>query len=286
MNTLWGGMRMGMNLFQNLIMGFISGFSELLPISAEAHRSLLRLFFDVESEGALFLLLVHTACLIALILQCRNTIFKIRHTRHLEKIPARRRRTQPDTQSLYTVRLLRSATVVMVALKLLTPMLSFIQNRINFLAIALVCNGIFLILPALCRSGNKDSRNMPRVDGLLMGLGAGLSAIPGISAVGAAASFGIARGVDRRYAFEFTKLIMIRVLVMDIAFDLLQMLSGGVAFSGSLLLFAILAGLLAAAGVVLALKLMKFLIDNTGLTGFAYYNWGLALFSFILFLTV
>ncbi len=277
---------MGMNLFQNLIMGFISGFSELLPISAEAHRSLLRLFFDVESEGPLFLLLVHIACLIALILYCKNTIFRIRHTRHLEKIPARRRRTQPDMQSLYTVRLLRSATIVMVALKLMTPMVSFIQNRINFLAIALVCNGIFLILPAVCRSGNKDSRNMPRVDGLLMGLGAGLSVIPGISAVGAAASFGIARGVDRRYAFEFTQLLMIRVLIVDIAFDFLQMLSGGMAFSGSLLLAAVLAGLLAAAGAVLALKLARFLMEHVGITGFAYYSWGLALFSFILFLTV
>ena len=78
-------MRIHMNLLQNLIMGFVSGFAELLPISAEAHRAILCRLFGVESEGSLFRLLIHIACLAAVIYGCRNEIRHIRRVRRLMK---------------------------------------------------------------------------------------------------------------------------------------------------------------------------------------------------------
>lgn len=277
---------MSMNLFQNLIMGFISGLTELLPISAEAHRSILRLFFGIETEDVVFRFLVHIACLIAVILMNRNIINRIRQTRHLMKVPSRRRNAQPNFQSVYTIRLLQTATILMVILKLFTPTLSFIQDHMNFLAIPLLLNGILLILPALTRTGNKDSRNMPRLDGFLMGLGAGLSVLPGVSAIGACASIGMARGVDRKFALRFSYLMLIRVLIVDIVFDSIAIAVSGVAFTTMGLLFAALGAVLAGLGAALAIKLMNFMASANGFSGFAYYSWGIGLFCFILFLTV
>ncbi len=277
---------MGMNLFQNLIMGFVSGLTELLPISAEAHRSILRLFFGTASEDLIFRFLVHMACLIAVIFLNRNAIKRIRLTRHQLKVSSRRRKTQPDTQSVYTIRLLRSATIVMIFLKLLTPKLLLIQDRMNFLALFLLLNGVLLILPSLTRNGNKDSRNMPRLDGFLMGLGAGLSVLPGISAIGACASIGIARGVDRRFALHFSYLMLIRVLLVDMIFDVIAIAMGGVIFSVWGLVFAALGAILAGLGAALAIKVMNFMASGNGFSGFAYYSWGVGLFCFILFLTV
>ncbi len=149
-----------MNLLQNLIMGFVSGFAELLPISAEAHRAILCRLFGVESEGGLFRLLIHIACLAAVIYGCRNEIRHIRRVRRLMKLPARRRKIQPDAQTVYTIRFLRTATILMVVLKLLGMPLDFIGGRMNLLAVSLAVNGVVLILPAMVRTGNKDSRNM------------------------------------------------------------------------------------------------------------------------------
>ena len=38
------------------------------------------------------------------------------------------------------------------------------------------------------------------------------------------------------------------------------------------------------AGGYIAIKLMRFLLVNSGLSGFAYYSWGAAAFTFILYL--
>lgn len=277
---------MSMNLFQNLIMGFVSGLTELLPISAEAHRSILRLFFGVESEDLIFRLLIHIACLIAVVVSNRNAIIRIQHTRRQLKISPRRRKMQPDTQLVYTVRLLRTATILMLILKLFTPKLSLFGNRMSFLSISLVLNGIFLILPAITRNGNKDARNMPRLDGFLMGLGAGMSVLPGVSAVGACASIGIARGVDRKFALHFSYLMLIRVLMVDIIFDIVGIITAGAVFSSMGLIFAILGAILAGMASMLAMKLMNFLAAGDGFSGFAYYSWGIGLLCFVLFLTV
>ncbi len=277
---------MGMNLLQNLIMGLVSGLTELLPISAEAHRAVLRLFFGIESEGAVFLILVHIACLSALIYGCKDEIHRIRRTRHQMKIPARRRKTQPDTQTVYTIQLLRTATIMMIVLKLFTLKTSVIQTRMNFLALSLLLNGFLLILPAITRNGNKDSRNMPRLDGFLMGFGAGLSVLPGVSPIGACLSIGISRGVDRKFALNFSYLMLIRVLLVDIIFDVVMLAASGVGFSALGLLFAALGAILAGLACILAMKILNFTVSSESFSGFAYYSWGFALLCFILFLTV
>lgn len=279
-------MRIRMNLFQSLIMGFVSGLAELLPISAEAHRALLCALFGVESEGGVFRLAVHIACLAAVIWGCKEEIRHIRRVRRLMKLPPRRRKSQPDSATLYTIRLLRSATILMVILKAGSFALSFIGQHMNTLAIALLFNGIFLILPAALRTGNKDSRNMLRLDGFAMGLGAGLSAVPGISAVGASISLGMARGVDRGYALRFAYLLMIRVLALQLIFDLLAIVAAGQGIVMLDVLLALVGALCAWGGSVLGIKLMRFIATFTNFSGFAYYSWGMALFCFILFLTV
>ena len=275
-----------MNLLQNLIMGFVSGFAELLPISAEAHRAILCRLFGVESEGSLFRLLIHIACLAAVIYGCRNEIRHIRRVRRLMKLPARRRKIQPDAQTVYTIRFLRTATILMVVLKLLGMPLDFIGGRMNLLAVSLAVNGVVLILPAMVRTGNKDSRNMLRLDGLAMGVGAGLSGIPGISPVGAGVSLGTARGIERGYALSFVYLLMIRVLGVNILMDLVGLVISGGGISVMGIVMAALGAVCAWCGSMLAMKLMRTIASFANFAGFAYYSWGLALFCFILFLTV
>lgn len=275
-----------MSFLQSLMMGFVSGFAELLPISAEAHRALLCTLFGLESEGGVFRLLVHMAALAVVIWGCKDEIRHIRRVRRLIKLPPRRRKTQPDPATLYTIRLLRSATILMVVLKVFSLGLSVVGQRMNLLAIALTFNGILLILPAMVRTGNKDSRNMLRVDGFAMGLGAGLSAVPGISAVGASLSLGTARGVDRNYALRFVYLLMIRVLAVELVLDLVLLVTASQSIAMMDVVFALVGGVCAAGGSFLGMKLMRSIASFSNFSGFAYYSWGAALFCFILFLTV
>ena len=63
---------MNLSWLQSAMMGFVSGLSEPLPMSSEAHRGLLRQLMGVESEGPLFLLMCHIAVLVVVLMTGRR----------------------------------------------------------------------------------------------------------------------------------------------------------------------------------------------------------------------
>lgn len=278
---------MNLNFLQSIVIGFVSGLTEMLPVSPEAHRTLLRTFFGVETEDAVFRMLVHIACLMALALHYSGTVGELRRANRLMKIPPRRRKRPLRMSEANTVRLLRTAIMAMLVLRAGTMALSFVAGRLNWLCVGLVISGALLILPAIFRSGNMDARNMPKFNGLLMGIGAGLSVLPGISPVAGAMSLGQWQGVDRSFAMKFAHILLIPVLAVGIGFDLVDIVMGGAAaFSFSGLLSAIAGAVAAGFGCRYGLRLMEKLDTNRGFTPFAYYSWGMALLCFALFLMI
>ena len=278
---------MNMSFLQSIIMGVVSGFCELLPISAEAHRSVSRTLMGISSEEPVFRLIIHVAVLAALFWCCRNEIKKLRKTKALLRIPKRRRKHQPDMPTVYTLRLLRTAFVLLLFGRIFTRNLDFVADQLQILAFSLLGNGILLLIPSLVRNGNKDSRNMPRLDGILMGLGAGLSVIPGFSQLGATVSIGISRGVDRKFALSFAYLLLIRGMIIHIIFDLLAIAAGSaVAFSAIGLASAAAGGIACFFGCIMGYRLMNSLSFSTNFSGFSYYCFGAGLFCFVLFLTI
>lgn len=120
-----------------------------------------------------------------------------------------------------------------------------------------------------------------------MGLGTTLSAFPGVSSVGAVASIGMLRGVDRAYAVNIALLANMGVTAGSIIFDFITLILNGAGTFG----FGILLGYLGAAltaflGAWLGIRLIRALTVHMGLDVFAYYCWGMALLAFILFLSV
>ena len=94
-----------MNLIQSAMMGFVGGLTELLPLSSEAHRGLLRFILDVESEGALFLLMNHAAILLVLLGCGGLELMRLWRTARILRQPTRRRTGRPDLNSAGTIRL-------------------------------------------------------------------------------------------------------------------------------------------------------------------------------------
>lgn len=276
---------MDLSFLESLVMGFVSGLTEVLPVSPEAHRMLLRTLFGVPSDDPVFRLLIHIACLISLYISFQGEIARLSKASRLLKTPARRRRTPVNTADASFLRLFRSAAMVLVVCKLFTRPLEFIGGKLHLLPSVLLVNGALLLIPALTRSGNMDARNMPRMYGWLMGFGGGLSALPGISLVGASVSLGQWRGADRRFALKFACLLLMVGLGCNCVFDIAAMF-GGVTFSGMGLLVALTGALAAGIGCWLGVRIMVILSEWTGFSGFAYYSWGLALLLFLLFLMI
>lgn len=277
---------MNQKWIHSAVVGFLSGFCEPMPLSADAHRGLLNRLFGMDCSSPLFLLLCHVAVLVVMLMSGGLELNRLRRAHQLSRTPARRRSAQPDLLSLNTIKFLRSAGLIVAASRLLSFFLQPIALKLYILPAALVVAGILLWLPAIHRSGNKDARNMEKHDDLVMAIGAALSAIPGISLVGTCVSAGKMMGVSRRYALRFAWLLTVVSLCAGIGVDLLMFAGSGFEFAMSELIMALVGAFGAAVGAYLGIHLMHGLIRGAGIGAFCYYHWGLALLSMILFLIV
>lgn len=277
---------MDLNWLQSLIFGLLSGLTDILPVSAQAHKAILLTVFGAGEESPLLRLMIHLAALASLYYCCRNQIRRINRQRRLAKVPKRSRKRPVDLRTLLDSRLLSTMVIPVILAFFFYPKASALNQRLNWIALFLVINGVILYLPNILPSGNKDSRSLSRLEGVLMGLGGGLSVLPGISSVGAMNAVGGICGAERSYALNISLIAQMAITVLLIVFDFVSIFTVGVGtVSFGILICYLLAALAAFVGVFLGVKIMRTMAVNIGFGAFAYYSLGLALLSFILYLS-
>lgn len=277
---------MNFGWLQSLLYGFIMGLAEILPVSAPAHRALMLKMFGIKDEGAIFSLLIHFAILLAVYFSCRIQISQIQRQLKIAQIPHRRRRREPDMQKVLDMRLMKTTIIPIVLGFLLYPKVSGWRSNLGIISGMLLINGLILYIPQFLRSGNKDSRTMSRLDSIVIGFFGALGVVPGISRIGAMNSAAHSRGADRNQALLWSLMLSIPVLACWIGFDVYQLVTLGMDGASLMLIIrSIIAAATAFGGAVCGITAMRAMAASTGYAGFAYYSWGAALFSLILYLT-
>lgn len=278
---------MGLGIFESLIYGFVSGLTEFFPISSQAHQSLMLKMFGSTDAGNLTGLLVHAAVLLALYLNRRDHIEHLRRVQQHYATPKRRRKHQLDHRRLMELRMLKTAAITLMVGFLLFPQITSLNYSLIVIAVLWAVNGAVLFAPVFLRRGNKDARSMTGFDSLLMGVSAVLGLLPGLSRMGTVLSASVARGADEEHALNWAMLLSIPALAGLLVFDVISIITGGV---GALGLHAAIGYALAAlgsfAGAHLSLRMMRTFARRVGFSGFAYYCWGAALFTFIMYLSI
>ena len=151
----------------------------------------------------------------------------------------------------------------------------------------LLINGIILFLPERMMRGDKDGSSMTLFDSYIIGLAAALSMFSGISSIAMILSVSLLRGADLKRAWNWALMLSGFILATNVIMNFISILGGGanLPFFSNLLLY-----ILTALGVFLAarvgLAVMKRIILDNRISIFAYYSWGAALFSFLLYLSV
>lgn len=276
---------MELSWLQSLLLGLISGFAEVLPVSAEAHRLLLLKLFGQERDPAVLRLFIHLSTIAALHFCCRGHIVRMMRSQRLAKVPKRRRKRPLDTDALMDFSLLKTTLIPVILGFLLYTRLDFLGTKLHYVAGILALNGLILYVPQFLPGSNKESGAMTRVDGLILGLGGSLGILPGISCVGAAVSIGSVRGMDPKKALNLALLMNIPVNLGLVVFDLLELFGGGISLSFGAILGAVLAAVAAFVGIVLGIRLLQKIAQTLGYSVFSFYSWTLALLMFFIYLT-
>lgn len=269
--------------FEYLFYGLISGFAELLPVSAVAHQAIFSKLVGGQDHEWLRIG-VHIGVLAAVLIAFAPTLSRYRREKRISKLPKSRRNRQPDFGTLMELRVLKTAAVSMLILLLAYGLVHDLYERLWLLAIFVSINGIVLFLPQHLPSANKNAESLSGLDAMLIGLTAGLGVIPGFSRFGCGMAVARIRGTDRRYAADLNLLLAVPAMVGLIVIDLLSGVTAGVTVTGLMIFGCIGGAAMAFLGAYLAIRLVRFMAYHAGFSAFAYYCWGFALFSIIIYL--
>ena len=274
---------MTLNWLQSLVYGLVAGLADILPISSRAHKLLLLKLFGITGGTELMDLMIHLGLVAALFISCQSILIRFNRARALARVPKRKRRRPLDERSLMDHSLLRTMLVPVILGLILYRKALPIERKLPLLALMLLLNGIFLYIPQFLPTSNRDSRTLSRVEGLLMGIGGGLSVIPGFSAMGLSNAIGSVCGVERGFALNMTLLMNMYLNVGLIVHDIINLAEIGLkGTSFEVVLRCLCAGLAAFGAAFLAIRLVRRLFQERDYTGFSFYCIGLALFIFIL----
>lgn len=274
---------MDLNWLQSILYGFLSGLTDILPVSAQAHKVLLLKFFGIKGNMQTMDLLIHLAVFAALYVSCQSQLIRMSRARALARVPKKKRKRPLDVRSLMDLSMLKTMLIPVILGLLVYRRAAELKSNLMLVAIFLLLNGIIMYVPQFLPSSNRDSRTLSRVEGLLMGLGGAASVLPGVSAIGAAASIGSVCGVDRVYGLNMALLMDLFLTLGLLVYDVMAVVGTGVGTLSFLILVRyLLTALIAFVGAMLGIKLLRSLATNHGLTLFALYCVGLSLFTFIL----
>mgnify|MGYP004450157983 FL=1 len=278
---------MELNWLQSILFGLVSGAADIIPVSGQAHRLLLLKFFGVNQMPNLLALMLHLSVAAALYLSSQGQFVRMNRARALARIPKKKRKRPLDTRSMMDWSLIKTMLVPTVIGLLLNSRVRGWSVNMFLIAGMLFVNGLILYIPQFLPTSNRDSRTLTRLEGVLMGLGAGASVLPGISTVGIMVSIASVCGIERLYGLNMTFIVKLFFLIGLMVYDVLAIITDGLGGLTVMLLAQYLfTGLLSFGASMFAIRLLRRLAPEHGFHTFGVYCWGLALFTFILNLVV
>lgn len=278
---------MELNWLQSILFGLVSGAADIIPVSGQAHRLLLLKFFGVNQMPNLLALVLHLSVAAALYLSSQGQFVRMNRARALARIPKKRRKRPLDMRSMMDWSLIKTMLVPTVIGLLLNSRVRGWSVNMFLIAGMLFVNGLILYIPQFLPTSNRDSRTLTRLEGVLMGLGAGASVLPGISTVGIMVSIASVCGIERLYGLNMTFIVKLFFLIGLMVYDVLAIITDGLGGLTVMLLAQYLfTGLLSFGASMFAIRLLRRLAPEHGFHTFGVYCWGLALFTFILNLVV
>lgn len=265
-----------MTYFMSVILGFVQGVAEFLPISSSGHLTLFQHFFGMEEPDQLFNVLLHFATLLAVCVVYWRDIWEmvVEFFRFFTDLFSHRiyRGNPPEARRMVLLIIVGTLPLFLV-LPIKDKVETFGNNPI-FVCGALLVTGCILFLSDQMARGHKTARNATLLDVLLVGLAQGVATIPGLSRSGCTISAGMVRGFDRKFAVRYSFLMSLPAVLGATLLEVLDVmeLEGGIPVEN---LPKYLVGMAVAAVVgYFSIQLVKLLADRGRFGAFAFYCWG------------
>lgn len=285
-----------MELIKAIVLGFIQGVTEFLPVSSSGHLVIFKNIMDMDAVGITFDILLHLGTLIAVCIVYWRDIFKIIKAGLgiLEdsfvnvysfirlKLFHERPRYRKIIKSSY-----RKFTMLVIVSAIPTGIIgalgrNLIENASQTLLIPGFCfliTGTLLMISDKLTDGVKTPKNTTYVNAIFVGFCQGFAILPGISRLGATITAEFACGFRRDFAVKYSFIMSVPVILGATAFDFKNISSCAV--SGLDVFGCIIGMLVAAVTGYVCIKTMLVVVRNKKFKYFAYYCYAVGVISVI-----
>ena len=270
-----------MTYLMSVILGFVQGVAEFLPISSSGHLSIFQNWFGLEEPDNLFNVLLHFATLIAVcVVYWRDIVDMIAEFfRGVAALTNRKNDHGPVPPARRLVMMVILGTLPLVLVLPIEDKVESLGASNVFVGIALLITGAILFVSDRMARGRKDARTATVVDALLVGCAQAVAVIPGLSRSGCTISAGMALGFDRTFAVRYSFLLSLPAVLGATLLKVIDVAKDGI---DPTLLPVYLVGMVVA-GVVgyFSIRLVNLLAQKNKFGKFAYYCWAMGLAAII-----
>lgn len=210
-----------MDILQAVILAFIQGLTEFLPVSSSAHLVILPKFFDWPDQGLAFDVVIHFATLCAIILYYRTSIVLLSQD-FFSSIS--NRKMQGDSMLAWGV-LLGTIPVGLAGL-FFNDFVEINLRNFQIVAYATIFFGIVLGLSDYIHRVRAKSREIIKgSDILIVGCFQALALIPGTSRSGITITAALLIGLSRELSIKFAFLLSIPVITLATLYKFFELSS-------------------------------------------------------------
>ena len=207
---------MTVDIVQSLILGIVQGITEWLPISSSGHLALTQLLLNIHVP-VFFDLILHIGTLAGLIGFYRTDLLMIFKSVFYSR-----------SMSLQAVKEYRKLLMLIIIGTIPTAIIAFaLKSFFEFsfydfflLSIGFLISGIFIYITKYFKKGSRD---ISKIDAVLIGVAQGFSVFSSISRSGITISLGMIRQIDHTQLVRFSFLLSIPAIVGGSVFDFVLM---------------------------------------------------------------
>jgi undecaprenyl-diphosphatase len=241
------------------LLGVLEGLTEFIPVSSTGHLLLVGHFLGFTSAGRTFEIVIQLGAILALL-----TVYGLRLWSVLRAAPS-----DPGARRFIGAVLLAFVPAVVAGVAFHEVIKAVLFETPLLIAIMLILGGIILIwvdrLTIPVR--HADAMALPFGTAFFIGLCQCLAMIPGVSRSGATIVGGMALGLSKRAAAEFSFFLSMPTMLGAVVFDLYR--NRDVLDLGAVWTIAV--GF--AAAFVTALLVVRWVLDFVSRQGFSLFGW-------------
>lgn len=269
-----------MSVFQGIILGFIQGVAEFLPISSSGHLQLVQTLFGLDEVPLLFDVFLHLATLAAVCLFFWKKIWELLKCFGRWISHSKDSTSEEDKAGQKNIIAIIISTIITAALGVVSSKL-IPEMSIKITCCGFIVTSALLIISSLIGKNNNSDETKPvsKLQAVIIGLMQGIGTLPGISRSGSTIAGALFSGVNRKTAGEYSFIVSIPAILGAFILELKDL--GDV--SSTIGAAPVIAGCAAAFAVgYISLTLLMKIINKGKLQWFAAYLIPLGILGIIL----